>query len=471
MSLRKFENHIRQSVEEHQSPLDTDALWEALEPQLEEPAPTRRVPFWIFWLIGALVLIPVAIYVLTPSAERNGDQEVTLSFLPNEMGDNPKEDSIYPNSNEIPKPISNTSISITSVNELNSSSTISPEPIPNRSQLRGATITRAENANLNHIIRFEEESFIDQVLEKVPDRSIQKNDERSLSNAPIPARIDLEISQRKPLEVFNSLVISPLPLLDFSKEEEWTNSNKIQPVKQSLWNPQLGLSLTAMTNFRSLDAPDEFASYKQRRNDTERSLETIGFGIDFRSQHRKGWLWEVGIQGMQMTERFNRFSVGPETYVEENALVGLEIHNPQDTNFIYGQRIRTRTIITTEEVFNTYRWLEGNVGIGYVKPIGKIQVGINGGLLYGVGLKMEGRIFAAEDGFLDLNEAQSSQFRSNFGLGFYGGLSVMYPIHPNWSIGSQVLWKGYTRGINQEVNPITQRHSWAGMKLGLYMNL
>ena len=52
MPNRPFENKIRQSLHQHTTPVDTDALWDKVEPRL----PQRSGPgltFWFLCLIGA----------------------------------------------------------------------------------------------------------------------------------------------------------------------------------------------------------------------------------------------------------------------------------------------------------------------------------------------------------------------------------------------------------------------------------
>ncbi|SEQ70462.1 hypothetical protein [Neolewinella agarilytica] len=84
MLNRPFENKIRQSLQQHTTPVDTDALWDKVEPRLAQRS-GPGLPFWLLCLIGAAGMgFFLLLSTKTPPTEKKASERLgvaPLSFI------------------------------------------------------------------------------------------------------------------------------------------------------------------------------------------------------------------------------------------------------------------------------------------------------------------------------------------------------------------------------------------------------
>ena len=83
MQNSPLEHRLRQRIGQHAVPVDTDALWDRLEPQLPpEPDERRRIPLWSWLLLGLLAV--AGLFYLLPAEEGPLSDATTAPASPTE---------------------------------------------------------------------------------------------------------------------------------------------------------------------------------------------------------------------------------------------------------------------------------------------------------------------------------------------------------------------------------------------------
>ena len=441
MKLTDFEKYYKRQVSDHSSDLDTESLWDALEPQLEKPEKKRR---FILWIVGVGMLVFFG-FVLCQFLDLEVVEKEVIAL---EEEKNP---------------------------EVNESSN-APVSIENDIEIRNEEPTVADleiekPKNINHQEELKTDVFSQENVVAPFGNTIIHNSIQTIFVATDSKIVESTSTDFRVLDTsFSLLIIDKIAHLE--TEEKHINLPKIEVLKSNnKWHLLTGANVGYAQPNRIMSAKtDDAEPFFQKRKNTETVLELLSTGIDLELKNHNNWSILFGISGNQLTERFDfedEFSVnGIVTDTTE-----ITYRENGDILASQGSVVQTTNIFQLRKVYNTFRWLEAKAGVGYARQFRRIELGVNGGALIGFGLKTNGVVLAENGGYLDLKENGSSIYKSNPGWGVFSNLNIKYHLSPKWRIYSGAEIKRYQNSFTKSDSPLTIEYSTVGLKLGFQYRL
>ena len=441
MKLTDFEKYYQKQVSNHSSDLDTESLWDALEPQLEKPEKKRRFIFWIVG-VGMLTFFSFALY----------------QFLDLEIFEKKiivLEEQNAPEVNES----RNTPISAKNDNQI-----AEEEPL-----VTDLEIEKPKTINQQEVLKteiFSKENVVAPFGNTIIQNSTQNTFVATDSKIIESASIDL----RMPDSSFSILIIDKIAHLE--TEEKPIDLPKIEVLKpKSKWHYLVGTNIGYAQSSRKISAKtDDAEPFLQKRKNTETVLELLSTGIDLELKNQNNWSILLGISGNQLTERFDfedEFSVnGIVTDTTE-----ITYRENGDILASQGSVVQTTDIYQLRKVYNTFRWLETKAGVGYARQFRRFELGVAGGALIGFGLNTNGVVLAENGGYQDLKESGSSIYKSNLGWGVFSNINIKYHFSSKWQIFTGAEFKNYQNSFTKSDYPLAIKYSTSGLKVGVQYRL
>ena len=509
MNWDKFKYWLKKEVSEHQSQVDVQDLWKSLEPELDiiNQDKTRKKTFF-YWLLLPLFLLLGGIWFFLPISSIDNQQATdNQKNTPTEQTQPESREDIQSIENETKKePLNITPQTDSQENVTNNAPIITQKTNPdantqpslnsNNSQVNGDLSNRgAQDLTTNH----QQQDIVIPPTEKKPIVSKQNNQDisnkQSIESLPKENRalknqgntlVNTETSNDK------QNTLSPLLSQDFRfnliKAPRFSSSQHttyyqtdvnsfpeitrkdLNKDNQGNLRPKFRFNAGLIAGFsyadRQLSLNDEAASDLLRlRELTEKSLETSHIGFEFGAIHKSGWSFWTGLQQTRIVERFDLDT----TTTEISNILGvraIRINNNQDSTQILGQVQQTRTTTIEKRIFNNYEMLDIPIYIGYQRSFGKLNVGLQGGILVNLSLKTRGEVLDQELQILDIQDNQDRLFRSKVGLGYQFGLRISRPLFGkiDWMISP--FMRIYPRNFALDNNVISQKYRLFGGKFG-----
>lgn len=151
------------------------------------------------------------------------------------------------------------------------------------------------------------------------------------------------------------------------------------------------------------------------RSESEQTLETMGGGLSFRTRYQSGFWLSTGIDFTQINERFTYFN--------------------QTTNFVYSDSsltIQTRTV--EKEIHNHLRLVSIPLRIGYDLEFQSWTVAVGAGVHFNLTLNSEGTVMGRNTEFVQLGTAEGAIFKTRVGLAYSFSLGVERKLNDHWAV-------------------------------------
>ncbi|MFT4665560.1 MAG: hypothetical protein ACI9XB_002516 [Gammaproteobacteria bacterium] len=505
-----FKNRLKRESQQQEDAVDIDALWSAIEPDVDalngKEDKRRRFFFWLFFGVG--VALTAAWFALSNEetiadgavAEKGtAVEEVSVLSKRGDVNNNliakaketeNKRDLLRVNSNVFQK--NETVISINSakvesgktiennevvkINQLvnlnkntNNSSVIALKSNPKRSLI----VNVQTNLNEGSLVTEMQDSPTSPEKQKPNRKAEEKAAQNTVLIKETINRINISgllVSMRNGLLPMKGDSLSDVPAFS-PRYKEYTTFGKSAPAFSFTAGITGGLSFA---NRNLSQKVGEGSILLQNRNEYESSLETSHYGFFIGAKHKK---YNLGITiGLQSTTIAERYTYKKEK-VEKQMVFGVQVRRINlegDTINIMGDVLETTTSTIDKNIYNSYRLLDIPVIVSYQYPLKKWNLGVEAGILVNLSLKTEGIVpneLLEVQGPLsrdqDIDNSKNDLFKSKVGLGYHFGLSI------GGSITKKLGWKVapmlriYPSDFAGTTNQLSQRYVLYGVNGGV----
>jgi hypothetical protein len=456
--MKQFEKQLKQQLYAHETPVNTDALFAILQPQLPKSQPVLWKWALPLCLACAFGLILWSVYAKKQEQPVNTKQKSAI--IADKEG----------NTENIS--IKNTDKEAIIVSK--------EEIIPNKEAIaqnkqaiidnKGRTIKqnsgtideKEHNIDSKGAIIVNKEAIIEQ----------KKNNIASIQDkTPIapPKTEDINPSLRNTqghvAELSNMVQPLPLPKLEHSFKKRYVAGRG--PNFQIGVGAHLGIGHAIKSLKVKPDAADTAEPYLTSRKDSEKSLETLGAGLDLYLKHQKGIYLRTGISGGRMAEKFETSFSVTETFTDPNGIIEIIIDTNGDTTFVRGPVSITRTTTYEKRSYNYLTFYDLPLVLGYEFDGAPWHLGLEAGAHLNLAFASRGEIFAPSGGILNLEAQRNDIFNPKMGLSLYAGLRASYDLGERLQLTLAPHLRHFPKSLTVGNYPLEQRYTMLGLDAGI----
>ena len=472
-----FYNWHKSTLKKHTTEVDVDAIWAAIEPELDViNAKRKRRKGFFFLLFGFCFLILAAGYIglfapnLVPSSTSITQTSNTNSTLTAKEGTHIDTQSIAESlSAEVAH--SNIATAKNNTSDKVNTSTLLPSKISSSSKkvndaIIQEKIRRNSTPNLTSQVRVGPSTFIRQTnndKSRLENKFAQTKNE--LAQTALPQ--DEEAIEQERLFAVTAIDYSTILPVEGMDETPLPTAEIIVPKPKAF---QFSLSLYSGIGFvnktLSLKEDQEGEQILLLRNATEQSLEVLNNGIKLGLQHKSGWNGAIGFQYARVAERFQydtRFlqedSIANQIIGQSNNLLGLR-------NNIIGYAPNNTLHDLEYNFFNNYHFLEIPISIGYQKRISAWNIGLSASYIQNIALRTKGRVLNSEFEVINITD-ENDLFKSSLGASFEGGVNVDYTLSRRLAVGLEAFYRYIPGSVSTTEYTLNQNYNWVGLNASL----
>ena len=205
-------------------------------------------------------------------------------------------------------------------------------------------------------------------------------------------------------------------------------------------------------------------SFSSLRNQSETNLETIDLGIDVLVKHKSGFYASTGIDYLRAARKFEYESI----IVDTTTLQGITaiFVNPitMDSTFQEGLVTETTTTSRRKETYNNLHLINIPLNLGVTLNHERWIFGVQGGATLNVFLNHKGEIQDSESTFYNLGEDSNNWFKDNLGISYQGAAFVGYNFSDNFQIIGGPIFRSPVV-ISEDSNPVRQSFVGVGLQV------
>ncbi len=444
MKEENLDKIFKKNLEGHETPIDTDALWKAIEADVVEGEKDDRKPFF-FWLTGlggiAVIAIIATIFLFDSSTDNTTasvkiSEQKTNAF--NRTTENPTnavnaqvEKRDLPENAAIVLPVTR--------------GTANKKTVTNKKFQNDIDMRFPEQEHARDFDGFWSDETSEQVNTEIPETVF-------------PEEENISENFLSKHENNSNVIVEPLALLSgyltFEREEHFKPIYKKPPSKEepSIPKRQFEFSVApyaaAGLPFRKLEAKTAAAEeLLNSRNESEALLETIGGGLDVKVKHKSGFWIATGLEYRQLNERFSYFNQTKRLFSTDTSLT-----------------IQNR--IVKKEIYNSLKLINIPLTVGYDLQMGEWGVFVETGLLINLSLRSEGVIMGENTEFIDLERGGGEVFSERIGLGYIIGVGVDRKIEDKWEVFLAPQMIVYPGSITKANYALKQKYWLINLKIG-----
>ncbi len=208
------------------------------------------------------------------------------------------------------------------------------------------------------------------------------------------------------------------------------------------------------------------------RKDSSESMR-VGFsaGVRLVKPLTENILLKAGLQYSQINEKY---VYRTENEVKTTTVVSVRtiIRAPGDTVIVRDTSILMQVGYKNNTVKNRFRSLDIPITIGYQFGNEDLRFGINAGVIVNLSSWYQGVILDSSLATVPLAKDNSSMiYKSNIGLGLYGGISIVKKLSDDLHIFAEPYFRYNLSDMTNPQASYKQRFSLGGISLGLRFNL
>ncbi|MEO1435903.1 MAG: autotransporter outer membrane beta-barrel domain-containing protein [Bacteroidota bacterium] len=412
MDDQQFNELIKNKINQYDSPIDLDQAWTDLSNRKER---RKTAIFWWFSLGAGLLLSLLAIWFWPDSRpieqESVIEQETARVLPPMEIR------------STNPKTLKTEALKIGQKLPQQDSEELVKSPVKEEKQplvIDHSTILLKKKEQAS--------TFNTQVISQALIQPVKPGENLEGSHASTPREIQLITAL--PTKGIH-LLVSPTEPKSIASNNIRINTDIVPNGRWRLY-VQTGIGQTwEQFNTPSTDA----ASYRQLRENSETSLESVGLALGFTYQFAPKWTWSAGVQYTSTYTRLEFEQVTNPTYELENVLLRIRRFSSGEEEQVFGDT----TVIGTRRVqvrhFNHYQSYSLNTMLSYeLWQSKRWSLQVAGGLVWNLRLQVDGRILGPENNeFLDVVD-NGAIYKRSLNLGLRSSVQLSYRIHSKWDI-------------------------------------
>jgi hypothetical protein len=431
-----FDKHINSLFENHEVSIDTEELWQNVEPRLKP----RRIPKRLFFLLFLVIGVPLGYLLFTlPGEQKPVFNKYTQA----------DRQSYFGRKGQL---IDNLMVSDTQQTE---------KILPGGKNSTGAGFERS----INYTVKAESPKPIHSVLLN----TLKENDVKAESK----------------VNTFSSESFDSKPRIIHSTKKVATNT-AIQPVI-SLKEPHIDFNLPKLNvrsfrfsadfytgfdyTFKMLESKSfDYRWYTQERYDSEQYVETFNFGTQLNLHHRSGIFVGTGINYTQIDELFE--SVGnKESKVFKEGIVQIITNADGSSSEVRGQKLVIEQKSWNKKIYNKYSFVNIPLYLGYAHSAGMVQVEYTAGVDFNLHFSKKGEIIGKEGFPVSVSNPQNSIFNNLTSINLNGGIKLLYPLSPKFTLFAEPNFRYNIHSITLDNYPLKQRYFYTGLRVGTRIHL
>ena len=469
MNSDKMDKIFKNKLEEHQTPLNTDALWEKIAPEvIEEKKDSKKVFF--FWFFGIATLSAISLWFvigtntpqnsikITSSIEQTSVaketicDEVQVDFLQSsnreqilDGNDNAKQ--VQKVQRRSPNAISLIEKSDLSLNAKHSQ----PNQTNAKGSEKGNTKQVQNNTELKPMLSHTKSNLLDTKNEKGNNANAQASENSFAEKMPIAIEIkEIDSNEKsvcRPLPSILKYLTSvdtkelsiSIPIIEDKKVEEDSNNKKNYfSIAPFYMYERIGKSLKTndSTYFNLLD----------KRKSSEKNLESFQAGININWHHHSGLYLGTGLQYTQINEKFSYY---------------------KQTSELFSSLVNLTKITTTvnKQIYNRFKLIDIPLHAGFEFGKEKWKFSAELGVLINLKLKPSGQIFGLNETFVKYNSTDNPLFKRNIGVSYNASLGIGRKINDSWTVSAHLGLRYFPNSFNLEAYAIDQKYINSGLKI------
>lgn len=415
---------------------DAEGLWDAISEDLQSEPKSQTKPFWWVFIPGVTILLAVLFWILpdfNSSQDEFSDKQLSvveeLLESPSIRSEEEKEvyvidDSKIEQKNPIEDPKTETNKSSLPTKSVTREDVENPVVVAvDEGELQNSSvlIDTLSTGNINATILVDSinaaSSFADRY--DVPSLEIDELIE------PIPSINGLDPSY---MELSNSMPqvpdLDPIPVAE-DRIEAKSNT-------PAVYVQLYGGANLMNTNYKG-ESTEELLDLK---NQSERVFPSTQFGVKTDVQFSSGFTVHLGLEYQQNRTIFEIEKESSVSELLEDQLVKVWIDGTsldtlaKEFGSVLVNRVETRKVVHN----NRYEILGIPVGLGYSKQIGKVTLGIEGGLYLGFTLDQNGKSLDASEQIVSFDAQSDDRHLNDVILGYRVSPSIGFPVKSDLSI-------------------------------------
>lgn len=428
-----FDKHIRNIFENHEVPVDTEELWQKVEPSLNKK-PGRKL--WPVFLLVSLGILS-GIYLIIDRAYVPATDSLALAG---------NDTSYFGKKGQLIDPV--TEQTFTASQNIG---------LPAEEQQSTASAVQTSGKSQLTAQPKWSESFIS--------NTVDENDEVA---GPEKTLVLTGSDQNPEFTAFSTPKVDLSPLVQPVILLFQPFSKPILAVKAKFPGFRFSVDLFGGADYsqkflvaRNLD--DTW--YKEKREATELPLESYHFGAHLNARHLSGWFAGSGMVYYRTTELFeSKDRVLVEKVTDD--IVEIITHADGSIEERSGSKIILEPKSWEKRKYNAYHFIEVPVFGGYSFPVGSTQMEIYSGISFNVFFDQQGEILSQAGLPVNLEDTGADVFRKRAALSGIFGINSLIPVNERWVIFVSPVVQGHLKSITTSQYPLEQRYLKAGVRLG-----
>ena len=473
-----FENKIKDELSSHRSEVDVDALWSAIEPQVDainQSKRKKRIGIIWFLLAGTLLLGSGAVFYFLNNSDVKNTTVVSDDII-NEKTDSSRE--LNENKNDELKTVASNTIE-QKTSSINNSETKSEL---NKKTYKQADIKNNPESSSEHkkaddqnkrpiannefinksgqILSLENSSEAQPFETTVTDNKGSENTSNNRHSEPIQEIGMLKILPFKTKPFIPNVRIPALKnVLTGNPTTPEPSVEKVPPSNKKDFHFSVGVNGGISFSDRKLSAKDSLGNELLKvREPSEKQLETSHMGLQLNMQHRSGFEISGGFQYTRIVELYSY----NKNLTTTDSIFGISYYavNPNnDTIAVMGMVPHATHTDIAKRYYNRYTMLDIPVLIGFYKESYGWVYGAQVGVFTNISLKTKGRFLKSENEDEDIKNL----FKNNVGISYYVSLSGGYKIGNQMEINLSPYLRYFPENFAVEGYPVSQKYMLIGL--------
>ena len=471
-----FYNWHKDKLQNHDVDVDVDALWAAIEPEVDgiNDRRKKRKGFYLF-LFGLFFFVLGAGFMglLMPSLTSDPAHITNTNNTETFANKEGTQIDINNNANLYTTQTTKTSVDNASTNATpkTNSSTLIPSEISSSSKKVSHDDIRRKPSqdrpqNITPKVHLRPERFISET------KRVKHNSQNTLLNPTgsnlASANNESEIAVSERLTAMETIPLLSLQNVSSSLASEDLPSQEIELKKKSDFQLSIGLysGLAFVNRSLSIKNDDDADALLQLRESSEKSLELINQGIKIGVQHKSGFFGSVGFQYARIAERFQFDEDVLKSDSIPNQIIGFSNNLLGQRNPIIGAVPNNTEFELEYDFFNNYHLLEIPLTLGYTKRLSLWSVGVRGSYVQNISLRTKGRILNSSYEVVNIT-GENDIFKNKLSASFEGAVLTSYRLAPRIELGLEVYYRHIPDSITRSQYVLDQNYDWIGLNTSL----
>ncbi len=476
--MNPIDKKIREKFQNHQTTVDTDALWKEVYPSIKK----KRKPYLGFLLIAVLSISATSfIWYINTNIDAHSSKDIIQqnTQASNNLIEEPTAQIFETNKNEkeeVQGQVEETklekTIETTSLQQQKTRDNILKKHVQRTEVIKEQVYSKEEEKDHKSFSKYSAPTTNNRLTKKrereevIPNKPIIE----ALKAETIVASLKQAKTKNQPRQNFKSPQLQKENKSVVFESTLWENIPEVSVEEaRADWfiNPSFGLFLTSRKLQSNVANSSEITALKiAERNEKESQLESAIAELAIGRKINDKWGASFGLNYRESNELSKNAIQTLDTVLKDDILI--EIRNMPNgmQEEIYGSAQVPQTIISQEGRYTKYQSVSAFADLFYRFQTKKINWQAELGLQQSVWLGARGHIIDGEAAFYDLTEDSENKLANNGGLSLRTGLGVLIPIDNKWSFHAKARFiKDFNSLLSMEYE-IIQKYQLLGISVG-----